>query len=199
MATRGTYKIDGKLLYSHWDNYPSGAACHFLNVLSTQGDLSLKSFIKCDKDVNFSFADSIFDGPAEFHYQLEKVDGEIIVKVYQIIMDEKGRDKLGSSNTYELSDFINTLYKKNFSEPDGEDKETIEQNRVLKIQGFNVTYTTVKGAKEEFNKLMQEAQKHLLNGFTGNARSSYSRSKALLIALDDEVALSNFMKYFDNI
>ena len=72
MATRATYKIDGKLLYNHWDNYPSGAACHFLNVLSTQGDLSLKSFIKCDKDVNFSFADSILMDLLNFITNLKK-------------------------------------------------------------------------------------------------------------------------------
>jgi hypothetical protein len=202
MATRGTYQVDGKLLYNHWDNYPQGAACHFLDILKTQGNLSLKSFMKCDERVNFEFTNSIFDGPAEYFYKLDKKDnGEIFVTVYNIILDERGSDKLGSSTIYEMSNFINDRFKKNFTEPNGEDKKEIEDSRVLRLESISgkISYITVKNAHGEFQRLMQEAQRNLLSGGVGNARYSYSRAKDILIALDETKGLENFEKYFSKI
>ena len=200
MATRGTYQVEGTVLYNHWDNYPQGAACHFLNILSTQGDFTLKSFIKCEERVNFSFATSIYDGPAEYFYKLDKKEnGEIFVTVYPIIFDEKGNDKLGSSNTYEMSQFINDRFKKNFTEPEGEDKKEIEDSRVLKTGTTHIRYITVKNARKKFLELMAQAQNQLLNGCKGNASFTYSQAKDTLIALEDTRQLENFKKYFSKI
>ena len=200
MATRGTYQVEGTVLYNHYDNYPQGAACHFLNILSTQGDFTLNSFIKCEKRVNFSFATSIYDGPAEYFYKLDKKEsGEIFVTVYPIIFDEKGNDKLGSSYTYEMSDFINERFKKNFAEPEGEGKKEIEDSRVLKTGTTHIRYITVKNAHKEFQRLMAQAQNQLLNGCKGNASFTYSQAKDVLIALEDTRQLENFEKYFSKI
>lgn len=69
MATRGTYKVDNFLLYNHWDNYPSGAAAHLIGVIRDHGDLKPFSIIR---SMPVSETKSVFDGPAEFHYVIDK-------------------------------------------------------------------------------------------------------------------------------
>jgi len=198
MATRGTYKVDGKLLYNHWDNYPSGAARHFLNILKTQGSLSLKSFLKCDEGCNFDFTNSIFDGPAEWHYVIEdEGKGSYGVEVYKIIMDESGKDKKVFKNYYELQDFININFPQNFTEPMGEDRNEIEENVVVKVvskYSNNVRYSTRKDLEKELQIKLNTAQMQLLNGHTGNASYTYSEASQLMVALEKDILIKSYNK-----
>ena len=204
MATRGTYRVEDKVLYNHWDNYPQGAAVHFLNILKTQGNFSLKSFLKCDEGVNFGFANSIFDGPAEYFYEINRQsNGEIYVGVCDVVGNYKDGYDLSLRKVYEMSDFINDRFKKNFTDPSGEDANEIEQNRVLRYlvnpYSERVGYITVKMARERVKSLMKKIGHLILTGNRVAISSALEDIESMLIALDDEKAMETFKKLFNKI
>lgn len=195
MSTRGTYKIEGKILYHHYDNYPSGAANHLLNVLNDRGAISLLDLLKCENNVNFSFANSIFDGPAEYHYIIKKDNnGSIFVECKKIDLE----DNLINLYTLELNEFINTYYPKCYIEPTYYEQQEIKDNEVLKITSKyskHVSYTTVKTLRKKVEKQSIEALRMLLCGATGNASSSFSELGTYLKALQDEKKIENYNKH----
>jgi hypothetical protein len=103
MATRGTYKVDGVLLYNHWDNYPSGARAQLSKVLEKYGNLDLFSVIRGME--NIMPTKSVYDGPAEFHYVIENH----YIKMYDI----QGDSELTLIDHGTIEDWINRGVKKN--------------------------------------------------------------------------------------
>ena len=196
MSTRGTYLIEGKLLYNHCDNYPAGAAYHFANVLEQYGHIDYVSMIrtgagKRQYGPDFKPTSSIYDGPAEYHYKITKSDGKTFVEANKIPMDTE-KDSLVFMYKMELHEFINT----NLS---AEDLKEIG-GPVLPIRGkyaSHTNYFTTPAAKEKLNfELMQGMGSLLYHGGVGNASSNFGAAGDIAQALGLDKACQNWNKYF---
>lgn len=152
MATRGTYQIEGMLLYNHWDNYPSGTAYHFIEVIKKFGDLSLFSVIRgMDK---IEKTGNIYDGRAEFHYKI--IDGKI--GCYSIAFD---KDKLVPHSSGDIAEWINNAIK-----PSLDDKDNIEDYMIIKMSSKR--YTTLSQLRSYISSKFEHAKKITDCGSIGN-------------------------------
>lgn len=160
MATRGTYQIEGMLLYNHWDNYPSGTAGHFIKVINAFGDLSLLSVIRgmdrIEKSVN------IYDGRAEYHY---KIVGDKI-ECYSIPFDN---DKLVPHSSGEIADWINNAVKSSL-----DDKDNVEDYTVIKLSPNR--YITLSKLRQKITDKFDHAKHITDNGSIGNGSSLFSET-----------------------
>ena len=155
MATRGTYLIDGKLCYNHWDNYPSGAAAQLFNVLDKFGSLDLFSCIRgMDK---LEPTKSKFDGRAEYHYV---ISGEKI-ECYSIPFD---KDILVYVSGGPIEKWIGDNL-----ELDKDDKP--EHYKVAKLGNGYITGTA---AKEKLLFYWNQGKKLYSIGHNGNATTYFS-------------------------
>jgi hypothetical protein len=193
MSTRGTYMIEGKLLYNHSDNYPSGAAWHLFQVLEQHGTIDFVSMIRTNNGhrqygPDFKPTGSIYDGPAEYHYVITKPDGKIFVEVYKIPYDSKG---LQFVEKLELHEFINSNL----------DEEDIKEagGKVLAIKGQFKSYTnyfpTMQAKKMLQNEINNGFWMLLSHGGIGNASGNFSEAGAIAEALDQKNLINNFNKY----
>lgn len=195
MATRGTYKIENTILYNHWDNYPAGAANHFLNVLKDRGSLTLLDMLKCNEQVNFQFATSIFDGPAEYHYKIKQRDkGEIFITWYSITTN----DQLILIDELELNEFINTNFPKCYTDPTYKEQQEIKNNEVFKLvseYSKRVSYKTREQLEKTVNNKLSQGFNYLLNGHTGNGSSCLDEVATAIKALKDSTRIENYNKH----
>jgi hypothetical protein len=174
MATRGTYKVENTLLYNHWDNYPAGAANHFLEVIKKYGNLDLFSIIRgmerAEKGTN------IYDGSAEFHYVIEKEK----ITCYSIPCD---KNELIHHSSGTIEQWINTAIKSCLEEGDD-----INDYTVVKIS--NNRYNTVNGTFEEAKKEFEEAVRMTNLGHTGNGSFQFKNAFKLF-----KLSTKNFKEY----
>jgi hypothetical protein len=176
MATRGTYNIDGMICYNHWDNYPTGAASHILGTIKKCGAIDLFSMVRgMDR---LEKGQSIFDGPAEFHYKINSGTG--ILTAYKIRDD---KDELVEFFEGPVEEFINDkmiearrLYEKR-NEKFFEEGETMEDYTVLKR--FQNRYATAAMVRVEAEKRWVDGLKALENGWIGNSSSAFCDSLKL--------------------
>jgi hypothetical protein len=167
MATRGTYKIDGlsKIMYNHWDNYPSGTAFHLLEVAKKFHSFDWISVIRGMENMNET--SSKFDGPAEYYYEISKS----YVKCYQISYD----DNLILHSEGKIHEWIN---------------KNIQSNNAFKEIGNPSDYTLIEKHKDNFWTITQiqeeieERVKYALNaqnnGWTGNASSAWHEALKMI-------------------
>ena len=198
MATRGTYQVEGRFLYQHHDNYPAGATFHFLNVLNSKEGLSLMGFLRCTEGMNMSLADNAYEGGGEYHYKIHPQEkGVIQILAYKIHDDCEGMSLFG---TYTLAEFINKYLPQAYSEPEGEDKKDIEDNKILVIKpkySDSIYYMSRKKAIEKADQLIKEATLMLLNhGGTGNSSSMFNKVGDIKKALNDTKFIENYNKFF---
>lgn len=155
MATRGIYKVENVLLYNHWDNYPSGAANHFIEVIRKSGNLSLFSVIRgMDRTEP---ADSIFYGGAEYYYEIEKDR----ISCYKL-----GKEKvLISCNS--IVNWINDNVREILEESDNVEDYTI-------VQLSENKYSTVSQVREDATKLYNKGKDCTDKGMMGNGSSCFS-------------------------
>jgi hypothetical protein len=174
MATRGTYKVENTLLYNHWDNYPAGAANHFLEVIKKHHNLDLFSIIRgmerAEKGTN------IYDGPAGFHYVIEKEK----ITCYSIPYE---KDELIYHSSGTIEQWINTAIKSCLEEGDD-----INDYTVVKISDNR--YNTVNGTFEEAKKEFEEAVRMTNLGHTGNGSSKFKNAFKLF-----KLSTKNFKEY----
>jgi hypothetical protein len=161
MSTRGTYNVENTLLYNHWDNYPSGASYHFIEVIKKCGNLSLFSIIRGMERVEK--ATSKFDGPADFHYEIK--DQRIIC--YSIAYD---KDEL----TYRSSGSVEEWINDNFKYSDLEETDDINDYIVVKLNDNR--YNTVNGVFDEAKKCFDNGIRMTNSGHTGNGSSEFKRA-----------------------
>src|SRR5690554_719773 len=171
MATRGTYKIDGKLLYNHWDNYPEGAAMHLHRIITKQSAID---FLSCVRGLeSFELTNSIYDGRAEFHYVIDSASGSI--EVYTIPFDV---DTIILKGKYKIEDFINTYIEKSAKEHEKrgykffDEGETLENTKIIKIA--KNYYKTVKQIEIEVFQKFEKAKNLFDRGHKGNASFTFS-------------------------
>ncbi len=159
MATRGTYRVDGKLLYNHWDNYPEGAALQLLECIKKHGDLKLFSVIRgMDK---IKETNSIYDGPAEYHYIIEKGT----IKCYSIPPD-KDLTEYHSQGT--IKECINEHIKTALEKTDNpEDYQLVETPYGLQ---------TISDCKKDVNEKFLRAVELYEQGHIGNSSSSFNEA-----------------------
>jgi hypothetical protein len=188
MATRGTYKIDGNLCYNHCDNYPSGAAYHMLEVLKNYHSASFFSFVRGMKDLQPTT--SIFDGPAEFHYKIEKDR----VMCYEITLDEKMKlvsfGEIAEWVTSQLFSELKRVGPKDFFEP-GEDE------RDIKIINYQGRYFTARQIEEKAISTFQMAEQQFEKGMWGNSSGNFSDAFKLFKLINKGINLkSKYLKYY---
>jgi hypothetical protein len=177
MATRGTYNVENTLLYNHWDNYPSGASCHFIEVIKKCGNLSLFSIIRGMERAEK--ATSKFDGPAEFHYDIK--DQKIIC--YSIAYD---KDELIYHSSGTIEEWINDHFKvSNLEETDD-----INDYKIIKLADNR--YNTVNGIFEEAKKCFDNGIRMTNSGHTGNGSSEFKRGFDLF-----KISTKDFKEYSD--
>lgn len=157
MATRGTYQIEGMLLYNHWDNYPSGTAYHFIKVIEKFGDLSLLSVIRGMESIEK--AGNIYDGRAEFHYKI--ANGNI--ECYSIPFD---KDKLVPYSSGNIDEWINKSIK-----PSIDAKDNVEDYTVIKISANK--YTTLSKLRSDISTKFEHAKSITDYGSIGNGSYSF--------------------------
>lgn len=180
MATRGTYQIIDKtdygssvtsgLLYNHWDNYPEGAAWHISCVLKQAGGrLSYVDMIRCqfENGPEFTPTTSKFDGPAEWHYNIEiEGDKEIFITVYKVTSD----DELKPHTTrMEVHEFLNKYLE--------DDKGNHPKKWVRFTKNSFTTYPVYRDKDDLYQagiKALQSGFIRLIKGHTGNASSELS-------------------------
>ena len=163
MATRGTYQVDkNQLLYNHWDNYPSGAASHFIDVIKKSHNLDFFSIIR---GMDVKPASSKFDGPAEFYYEIDNKAKKITC--FSISYDSAtDTDSIHYHSSGSFIDWINDNIKKALEPSDNVDDFTIVEIR----QNY---FCTITQAKEEINNTYLRAKDMTNKGHTGNGSSSF--------------------------
>jgi hypothetical protein len=151
MSTRGTYKIDGMLLYNHHDNYPSGTAYHLIETIKTHKNLHLfsviRSMTRAEKITHTNYGQ-------DYHYDI--TENEIICYKYDID-DNKN---LHSSDTIE--NWINKNIVKQLDETDDPNDYF-----VIKINNnyFDTKNNIFTEAKNHFeNAIKMSDAKHIGNG-----------------------------------
>lgn len=173
MATRGTYKVEGKLLYNHWDNYPEGAANHFKEVIKQHGNLTFVSLIKGGEGTGFAPTDSIFDGPAKFHYVITKDGNKTFIEINAIPFDA---DKIVYQEKVELSEFIN---------------KWVKEDPIIQT-GYQ--YMTITKARELAQSKLGNAMAWLLRGHTGNASGELKEAAEMYRLLGDTKLIEGYNK-----
>jgi len=165
MATRGTYKLDGlsHIMYNHWDNYPSGTANHLLEVAKNHHSFTWEHIVRGISGMYST--DSIYDGPAEFHYEISMN----YIKCYSITSD----DTLKLHSEGKIHEWINAQIKDALEETDNADEYTL-------IQRNNSFYYTIAQIQEEVETCITNALSSENKGWTGNA-SSYWQDALRLI------------------
>lgn len=174
MATRGTYRFSeaaGIIVYNHWDNYPMGAASHFIKAIETNNRLDLFSFVRGVGGAEI--ANSLYDGRAEYSYKVNAKDET--VECFKVDWDE---DKLHPHSSGRIDEWINkeiAVYYKNHPEearPDGE--------VIIRIsKGYYRTLEQVKaGALKDWERGKELTDK----GQIGNG-SSYFRDAFIMAKL----------------
>ena len=102
MGTRGTYEIEDRVFYCHWDNYPEGAGRRFNKMLECKdGDLAHR-FVRGNHDAELTESHELH-GDTEYKYRVWRDrDG-----VVQIIWNE--RDMLSTALDGWMKPHIMTL------------------------------------------------------------------------------------------
>lgn len=167
MATRGTYQVDDFLFYNHWDNYPSGAASHLLDVVKTQGNFTPFSIIR---GMPVSPAHTKFDGPAEHHYEIRNG----MITHYKISDSE---DKLIFQETDRIENWINRNLQSTVTFLLKEDPQTDPNDFiVVKLEKFQNRYMTVNMIIAEAKKRYEDAVRFFEKGAWGNSTSLFQES-----------------------
>jgi hypothetical protein len=191
MSTRGTYRVEEKLLYNHFDNYPAGAAMHFLKVVEQGKALNYVNLIRNTESCDFQPAQSIFDGPAEFHYKIKVKDGKTMIETNKIKYES---DDFIYVDDVELDVFINRELKKHC-----DNEKEYKENEVLKISHkyANCTsYGTRKYFTEKRNKMFDSAMAMLMiHGGVGNASGEMHEVGELTTVLNDARFAENYNKF----
>lgn len=164
MATRGMYTVGGKLLYNHWDNYPMGTANHLLEVIKVHHSLDLFSIIRGMPGI--CETESIYDGRAEFHYQ---IDNDYI-RCYKIPFE---KDVIILLSEGPAAQWINEQFTGNFEDDDNQEDYTV-------IESSKGHYYTVTQMRERAQKAWDDGLRHLKSGGIGNSSSSFSDAFRLL-------------------
>lgn len=177
MATRGTYKIDGKLLYNHWDNYPEGAAMHLHGIITKQNAVD---FLSCVRGLeSFDLSNSIYDGRAEYHYIIDSASG--LIEVYTIPFEV---DTIILKGKYKIEDFINTYIEKSAKEHEKRgyqffnEGETLENTKIVKVS-TNEYYTVAQIEKKVF-QTFEKAKAEFAKNWIGNSSSSFGEAFKLM-------------------
>ena len=157
MATRGTYKIDGQILYNHHDNYPIGAAAHFIEVIKKYNNLDLFSIIRGMERI--SKASSKYDGGPEFHYEIK--DEQIFC--YSVHPE---KDALIYHSSGQIEEWINKQILKGLDETD-------DKNDYLIVKKSKNVFYTVNGLIKEAEEHFKSAITMTNNGQTGNGSSNF--------------------------
>lgn len=160
MATRGTYKVEGMLLYNHWDNYPEGTAMQLLEVIKKHGDLSLFSVIRGMEGMLRT--GSIYDGPAEFHYVISG-------KYIECYMIPDGKEKIVPVSRDTIDNWINSQLLGCL-----EDGDNPDDYRVMEVG--NNHYMTISQIKEEATDKFNKAKDYIDRGHIGNGSSLFSEA-----------------------
>lgn len=167
MATRGTYKIDGlyKIMYNHWDNYPSGTAFHLLEVAKKFHSFDWISVIRGMQ--NMEEASTKFDGPAEYYYEISKN----YIKCYGISSDEK----LILHSEGKIHEWINRNI-----ESSNAFKEIEKPNDYTLIEKHKDRFCTITQIQESIEERIIYALKAQNNGWTGNATSAWREALKMI-------------------
>jgi hypothetical protein len=160
MATRGTYKVNGTLLYNHWDNYPSGTAYQLIKTIEKCNNLELFSVIRGMERIEPT--NSIFDGRAEYYYEIDNYNKKI--SCYSIPYD-KDTIVLISSNSFE--NWLNDNIKNNLESNDNPEDYTI-----IKLR--DNYYCTLTQVREQIKFKYEQAKTMTDAGYIGNASSTFS-------------------------
>jgi hypothetical protein len=176
MATRGTYNIDGMICYNHHDNYPLGAAFHFLVTIRKTGSIDLFSMIRGME--RLEKGQSVFDGPAEYHYKIDSKTG--ILTAYKILDD---KDELVEFFKGPIEDFINDEMMKakiryeQRNEPFFEEGETMEDYTVFKE--YKNRYATASMIRVKAEERWAYGVHALEKGWIGNSSGAFQDSLKL--------------------
>lgn len=106
MATRGTYEIDNRVFYCHWDNYPEGAGRRFNKMLECKdGDLAHR-FVRGNHDAQLTESHDIH-GDTEYKYRVWRDRDGVI----QIIWHARDIDSDGwlKANIMTLSEYLESF------------------------------------------------------------------------------------------
>jgi hypothetical protein len=114
MATRGTYEIDNRVFYCHWDNYPEGAALRFNKMLECKnGDLAHR-FVRGNHDAQLTESHDIH-GDTEYKYRVWRDPDGIV----QIIWHSRDIDSDGwmKANIMTLSEYLESFGEQDNIQP----------------------------------------------------------------------------------
>jgi hypothetical protein len=179
MSTRGTYKIDGVLCYNHHDNYPTGVAHHLLTVINKCNRVDLFSCIRGMERLELT--NSIFGGPAEYHYVIK----EGTIKCYSIPL-EKYKDELIPHSGGTIEDWVTEYLFKSKKQHEayckrnagqwGADKPFFdegEDDRDITIINYRGSYYTKRALENEAIANFKRAKEMFVKGMIGNSSGEF--------------------------
>lgn len=176
MATRATYQIPtanaGPLtLYVHWDGYPAGAAVYFAAAViqANGGRITAEAFIRAVDGAEFTGGHNAH-GDTEYQYTL-KDDGTLTVaKRY-------GDDGWGVVRTLPLADFLNREAARFLGKSDSATPLTDNT-----FKTFGRTTVTAAWLRQKARERMDEAERCIRSGWTGNGSSAAGEAVKLVAA-----------------
>lgn len=195
MATRGSYRVEGKMMYNHWDNYPAGAASHLQKVITEKHTLKWIDFVKCTAEgLNFEPMEGRpGDMGEEYFYKITKEKGMYFVEWSSIGWETNELVFLGKK---EVSDFINDEFKKELKQ-DRITQTEYNENKIVKYPNKwskSVSYYSYKYLQEYTEKKFNLAMRWLLKGMVGNASSDLQWCAQSWLLLGDTKMLEGYNK-----